>query len=305
MWLLILFSVFWGSLSAQQDNGATATFDADLTTPFTGEAVLMTLQLEMPAAYDLIEWPEIPANWGGFVVSDQTPMKTETLADGQVRYTQTFTARIWRPGDYATPETFIGYQRPGEDSILRIPVRSVFFSVPTILDRDDLILRPYLPPKAVFFVPLWLIAVSGVAVIGGGVIGWRWWAWKQSQVVDETQITLTPAQAADDRLKQLQPATMRAYDVAVVIADTITAFISARYRVDIAGMTTAEIAETLQTRETRERVERIQRILTRLDLIKFTGLSATHDELERLVTSTRRWIADVDLDHNMAAEIQR
>lgn len=301
MTLVVFLSLLFGLFNAQQE-GAIATFAVDKTTPLTGEAVQFTLILEMPADYILIEWPQIPIIWGDFDVSDITPMKNETLASSHVRYTQTFTARLWRPGDFETPATFIAYQRPGEDGTLRIPVRTTFFSVPTVLDRDDLTLRPYLPPKAVLFVPIWLIFALSAVVVGGGAAGWRWWSIRRTHQDDEGPIVVSPAQQADSLLSNLDPNKAIAYEIAVTTSETLIRFIAARYGVDVIGLTTTEVMQILITHETCERIERMERMLNRLDLIKFTGIDANTDELERLINSARRWVADVDLDAHKTTE---
>lgn len=301
MAILYVLAVLLTAIATQTD-GASAVFEADNVTPRTGEPVTMTLRVMMPAGYELLDWPEISSAWGAFDVADLSPVKTDTRSDGGVEHTQTFTIRLWRPDEYETPEMFVGYQRPGESDILRIPVRPVVFSVPSVLDREDLTLRPYIAPRAVFYVPGWIMGVAVLGVMGAIAGGWRWWSVAQSRREDDADIAMSPAQIADQALAQAEADADTPYTIAIHVTDALYRFITVHYDVEIEGLTTVELKSLLVGHESEDRLVQLVRLLDQLDLVKYTGVEPNQGFMAKLIIGARQWVAAVDITSEPVTE---
>lgn len=117
-----------------------ARFEASTLTPLTGEPFTLSLVVSLPDGAFIAEWPLIEDPWGPFEIRRSGEIER---VDGDMR--QDFEAVLWRPEDAITLETYVGYSAGGAD-VRRVPVREVFFSVPTVIDPDDETLRPPLPP---------------------------------------------------------------------------------------------------------------------------------------------------------------
>lgn len=134
-----------------------ARFEASTLTPLTGEPFTLSLVVSLPDGAFIAEWPLIEDPWGPFEIRETGEIER---VDGDMR--QDFTAVLWRPEDALTLETYVGYSAGGTD-VRRVPVREVFFSVPTVIDPEDETLRPPLPP---IFTP-WpypaLVVLVGIA----------------------------------------------------------------------------------------------------------------------------------------------
>lgn len=294
LWLCLLMLMV--AVAAQELDGTVeARLAADGLTPLVGEPIQFTLVSDTPADAVVVEWPEIDRKWGAFDVRSIGELVVEETADGGARYEQTFTAHLWRPGDYETPELFLGYRILGVDEIYRVPFDVVFFTVPSVLESVDLnqtVLRPFRPPVSLFYVPRWLV-VAGLLVSGGVVYGgWRWWQERQARLAAARAAAQvrTPAEIALDRLASLPdcgPPAQFAF-----VSDCVREYIADRFAVPAPDLTSTELINRLDLPT--DRLDELERLLNQADLVKFASAVPTERQTRRVAHMAAAWIEAVD-----------
>jgi hypothetical protein len=279
--ILLLFLVF---TLFQAEDIVTVDLRASTTTPRAGDPIELSLTVTLPPGYTLIEWPDFPSAWGDFEVNE-VDERIETVTDGNRHLSQQITARLWRPGDYQTPETFVGYQTPAGE-LFRIPIRPVSFTVPSVVDRNDLTLRPDREPIGVFFVPLWLTVIVVVAAGAIGLYGrQRYLLWQPQRSLETTPPTLKPAQIADRDLSMLAP------DEPEAATSILRDYLEAKFDVPSTSMTTEEILESVPVSE--RMVIHLREIFEYADLTRYANIEAQSSQT--YIEMIRSWIAEADL----------
>lgn len=301
--VLLLSLLVWGAqimtdtpppdaLSASP-SGVSARFTASRLSPLTGEPFDLTLTVQLPPDILLMEYPEFPAEWGRFEVVTVGDLTEEIRPDGSRLYRQTLTVRLWRPRDYTTPDTFIGYGFGGAE-VFRVPVRPEFITVPTVLDFNDQTLRPLRPLVDLFYVPLWLI-VGLVALVGGGAgYAFRRWRHRRSlPPVEPLDAPLPPLTQADLSLRALDPARLPPPEVLTSAAQILRQTLSAHLAIPARDLTTAELVVALSGSIKPEQLTMLERLLTEADLVKFAGKPTTPELAARYVSVASQWVGDL------------
>ncbi len=282
-------------INAQEDDAPPgdvieADFDVDNQTPLVGQPFRLDLTIRTPPEVVIVEWPVFVEDWSPLMLVEIGEIITEEQADGAAVYRQRFDARLWRPGDFTTPETFVGYQVIGSDEIRRVPIRPVFFTVPSVLESTDLNtleLMPDKPPIWFFHIPAWAVVLF-LGVIGGS--GWLGWRAQQRRLARRraVRVVKTPEQIALERLTALEampPAVMF-----TGAADVLRGYITVRLGVDAAEMTTHELTTALNGRLPDDRFNALQQILIQSDLVKFATAEPDEKTAQRMVMLVDRWI---------------
>ena len=278
------------------DGTVDAVFRADPTTPLVGEPVQLQLTVVVPSGFEIVEWPELPAEWQDFSVTDTSEVLTDTSSDGAQTIWQGWTIRLWQPDDYETPETFIGYLTPNSDEVRRIPVRPVFFTVESILDSDDLNLRPPRPPARFIYVPPWAV---GLILIAGTVAIYTSWerlkTHRQMRPL-EPEVELSPAQIADHQLAAIVYFPSR-YGQLGAVSDAIRQFIDTRFNLDTLSQSPEEVYNNSSLRGYLRETEwqALIRMLTELDQLRFAPTPVDDSLIRRYIEAARHWVATVDL----------
>jgi hypothetical protein len=300
--LMVLACLLTAVTIAQDDQPADGTvevaFRADRTTPLVGEQVQLSLIVSLPPNFELIEWPKLPEEWGPFAVYDAGEIETNTGADGSQIVSQDWIIRLWRPDDYETPKTFIGYRTPNSEDVQRLPAQSAFFTVESILDSGDLNLRPARPPIRFIYLPPWAVAMIAIAVAAAGYKGWERYQLYRERHPLEPVVELSPAQLADHELASASTLSSQ-YEQVGVVSDALRQFVDAHFHTDILSQTTEEIKNdgaALRGSLTAKQWQAFINILTTLDLLRFAPAPIDGRMIERSIKEARRWVAAVDLD---------
>lgn len=282
-----------------------ADFEASTQAPLIGEPFELSLVVELPPEAELVEWPQFGEFWGPFNILDSGELESEPLDNGGTRYTQMFETRIWRTGDFETPQTFVRYQVPGVDQVYGAPVLSLFFSVPSVLETqnlNDLVMKPYTPPYRVLYIPPWLV-VAGIAAVGVGMWGaWRWYQWWYPRWIASrrVEIIMTPEEKAVQALATIANSNLPADIVFMQSADVLRDYVEAHFGLDAEEMTTEELQTALssesvwhQTLGRNEQIDSLIRILEQADLVKFAEIEPNQRSAERVVQMAIRWVENM------------
>lgn len=286
---LVVVGLLLVLLPTGAQDAPTARFSASTLEPLTGEPFEITLSVDVPQGITLTGWPEIPAEWGPFeVIAAHEPL-VDTRSDGLQVYAQTFTVRAWRPGDAETPETIITYE-PSPGLTLRVPVRAERVLIPTVLDFNDLTLRPLRPPLDLFYVPIEIVAalagVLGVAVVAGARV------YRRRALQERPLPEATPRERLESVLAAadlLDPA-----DQLALTADALRAYAAARFNVGD-GLTTGELLDALTGRLPDGALVWLQQVLAHADAVKFSGEAIMPEDIAYLNATLPGWIAQVEV----------
>jgi hypothetical protein len=311
--LLIIFSLMIPAAADDSENSdqvpviedadefssfARADFIADNYIPLVGEPIELTLTVHTEPGVAVIDWPEFAEDWRPFMVREVGEVQVDERPDGSATRQQRLQVYVWRPGDFETPDTYITYRIQATSEVFRIPARGIFFTVPSVLETDDLNLltiRPYRPPLWFFYIPPWVVVVAAISAGGVLWLGRRWWRQRRSRRKMPVAEPKTPAQLALEALERLHRTDNLAV-VCIEVADTLRLYIQRRWDIPTQDRTTAELMAALEDagRLDKRQREELRRLLEQADLVKFAGLQPEQATVDRMVAAARRWITRVD-----------
>lgn len=300
--ILALLLCFTGSIFAQTptmtpapdappaDNAPSARFSASNLQPLTGQVFTVTLTVEVPPRVELIGWDAFPPEWGPFEVTRVEPVTVERRADGFAVHTQRLEARLWRPGDARTPDTLIHYRLDGVE--LRVPARAELFTVPTVLDFNDLNLKPMRPPVDLFVFPFGVIPIIGVVVyfVGRGL-----WTFYRGRYGPLPELPRPPALICSSELQAvIDNPNLPAHDQITATADALRRYVTGRFDVAAVDLTTDETLSAISARIDAESFQFLRRVLLEADMVKFAGKPADPEWAPRAATAALRWVQVVE-----------
>ncbi len=294
--LLILFLwMFFSDVHAYAQDDAEALFTADIGSPFIGQPLDLLLTVKVPDG-TVVNFPEFPTDWPPLMIQNIAEVAT-TTSNGITIYSQHLTILLWQTGEYQTPETLIEYQLPNSTDQQLITVQPAYFDVKSVLDADDLNLRPLKPQLAMFYVsPL----MGAAILLGLGVIGAFVWS-KRKQInfsrVNVNTGNLHPAaQAVLSEIKRLGSGNNISPSTYVVVSDALRRYLQGRFGVHASDMTSQELIVELSTgQDLSERRQReLANLLEQADLVKFAAMQPPSKSTDKLLNVAYGWVIAVE-----------
>jgi hypothetical protein len=278
-------------------------FSADRLSPLIGEPISLTLTADIPSNLEIAEWPEINGSWGDFMVHEVGESENHEQFDGSVIQQQEFTIILWEPGDYQTPTTFIGYRMLNSDEIFRIPVKPIFFTVPSVLDPDDMELRPARAPISLFYLPPWIVVLGLGVLVAMGWVGYRWYERQHLARLQRRLLNLkTPGQMVLEGLAELKNSELTPQDICAEMADNLRFYIWQKYGVPAPDMTTTELFSVLNIAAQNGHWTDVQRLLEQADLVKFAQLQPSEQIVVRMLNLAYRWVSSLEATAALEAQ---
>ncbi|MBL8163156.1 MAG: hypothetical protein JNJ61_14310, partial [Anaerolineae bacterium] len=223
---------------------AHARFAVDQTQVLIGEPIDLSLIIEIPegAVFTL---PTFPSQWAAFMVRE-VGTTTETVNSGVRVIQQRLSVLLWQIGEFQTPETVVGVQLPGEVALLELRVEPVTIMVNSVLQPDDLTLRPFRPPVALPYLPWWMVGLGAVGTGMGVVVGLRYLRrWRGRSVLQIDDSANPVAYAALRQLEVLGAEGVAVTTVYAGAADCIRQYITQRFAIAAMDLTTRELHERM------------------------------------------------------------
>jgi hypothetical protein len=244
----------------------------------------------------------VPADWGAFEIREVGLLLDETENDGARRYRQQLNVRLWQPGDFKTPDTYLSYRAPSLNTPQQIPVRALVIGVPTVLDFENLALKPFKPLIDLPYTSP-LVLLAGVMAVGGGVAfvysRWQRWNARRPQALISTVPALSPSELALTGLEALKTnIVITPAERYTEAARVLRAYIQAQY--EISAATTADLIEALRERLPEKALNDLARLLTEADVVRFAGAQPDEEVSRRVVELARRWILTVERNTEFA-----
>ncbi len=298
LWLMVLLWACWPS-NAQAE--IEARFEVDNPSPLVGEPVHLTLIAQAGRDIVITRWPELQdQHWDILTVQAAEELVTRENDDGTITYQQTYAVLLWYPGEYGTPEATIGYQRIGQEETHEISVAPAFFSVPSVLDAQDLTLRPLKPQIWLPYVSPLLVLAGAAAVVVGGAVAYRLSRARRALLPQPTPVEdaqrYSPAQAALLELRRIQGQNLPVTTQFAAVADCLRVYLQRQFNVSAQDFTTEELIETLlYTRVIPDDIRlELERLLRQADLVKFARYEPGEQNARRYLNAAGRWVQAVD-----------
>lgn len=259
--------------------------------PSTGVTFALALEVDVPRGVTLLDWPSLPDSWGDFEVVARDERAETLREDGGRLISQRFTMRLWRVGDHTTPETVLTYRVDGAGA-LRVPVRPAFLTVPTVLDFNDLEVRPPLPPIDLpYLSPLLVAGVLSILFV------FSWWliGFITARHEDTPKpLMLSAYEVAVRQLEALRDSTLTADAVLSGAADAVRGYLIARLQMDIAAATTTEITQAASKHLPLELVTGVTRLFAEVDRVKFASKTIDEGAALQALDYAFSWLHDAE-----------
>lgn len=283
----------------QLSDVVSAEFRTGSLTPLVGEPIEISLIVEVPENIVVVGWPEFESQWGDFMVLEAPEHTADIQSNGNTVYTQVLDLRLWQTGDTRTPETFIRYQTLEDNETYSVPVRPLFFTVPSVLETTDLNqlnLKPWSPLINMFYIPMWAVLVGIVAVIGLGYGGWTMWQrWRANPNINEIEV-LSPLEKILNVLDMLSQNVIDtpAAEIYAAVVTELRTYLSLTYDEITLDMTHEDIIATLKqaAHETEKQIDDLRRILDQGTLVKYAAAVPSEQNSERFIDFTRQWLLE-------------
>jgi len=303
-WLLFCFFLAASSdFPAYAQDNARGYFTAEIGSPLIGEPVDLLLTIDVPEG-STVTFPQFPREWPPFIVQATGDVGVNTNG-GRTIYLQRLTVSLWRPGDYQTPEISIEYQLPNSPDKRQMVLESAYFVVKSVLNPDDLNLRPLKPPVAMFYIsPL----AVGAALAGLGLVGYFVWSRRKKFgfMKGEGQAGgfHVSARWVLEALKRVDSADLAAPKVYALVSDALRHYVQERFGVQAEGMTTAELAERLHGNQelSEKRQRELAYLLDQADLVKFARMQPPSKSADKMLIVAQRWVVAVEQEYPEAVE---
>jgi len=223
---------------------------------------------------------------------------------GRTTYQQHLSVILWRPGDYQTPPTQIAYQLSSATVQQQIEVQPAYFAVKTILNPDDLNLRPLKPPVAMFYVsPLYVALAVFVSVLVGAYV-WSKRKRLMLPTISETDTLHAAARAALAEFKKVHVTNPAPAVVYENVGNALRRYIQGRFAVSAEELTTLELMSDLVNLEmmSDRRKRELGYLLEQADLVKFARMQPQAKSADKILNIAQQWVTAVEQDQLEVAE---
>jgi hypothetical protein len=270
-----------------------SSFSIDNVEPLVGIPIEIILTISTPPEITVAEFPQFSTDWSPFMLTQVSEMETISRGDGGVIYQQTLMGTLWTPGDYTTPDTFVGYQYSGDDEIFRVQVRGLNVSVPSVLDLNDRNLRSVKPQIGLFYVPFW---ATGVVLLGIlsliFVARWRLQNRHVRSHFTKSGETLPPIEALRLELLYLRETNKPSNEIFASVSNELRNYVFQSLRIPAHELTTLELIRELEVGNyftSLEYVQELRQLLEQTDLVKFANVQPDNRAIKRLLNRAYHW----------------
>lgn len=292
MIITILLLAVIGTAAAQEPVTATITTSEQAAT--VGDPVELTVNVTHPEGYYVLP-PELETGWEQFVIADQTSATTVSNGDGSATTTLTIDARLFAPGEYATPPLVLSVT-DGAGELSEVIAAPIPVSIQSVLVEGDTNLRDIKPQAELPYTNLlpWIVGGLLIALALGG--GFLWWKRRQASLALALVDNRLPHEVALDELERIEglrlPENGRFKEHYTLVSDTVRSYIEKSYGVPVTERTTGEIQTNLHKSKIDRKVSRdFVAFLLESDLIKFSTFEPNINDANQLMLSARNIVA--------------
>jgi hypothetical protein len=271
--LIILVLLAASPVAAQVGDTTEATLQVGSGQLTVGDSIMLELTVNHPADSHVII-PDIPSEWGNFIVHSQSAPETNVNDDGSKTTIQMIDARLFAPGEYSTPSLPVTIA-DGNGNLTELLVEPMAITITSILVEGDQELRDIKPQAELpylFLLP-WIIAALVVASIV--VVAVLLLRRRKARLALADMDPRMPHEVALDRLGRIErldlPGQDRFKEHYTLISDCLRIYVEREFDVPVMERTTAEIQNSIKkTIITRPIARQFLTLLDESDLVKFS-----------------------------------
>ena len=227
--------------------------------------------------------PQLPEEWEGFDVVDQTASTTVEQSDGTAITTKDIGIALFEPGQYQTPALIVVH-RLADGSIEELATPVIPFNIESVLVEGDTELRDLKSQAELPLPPLWPWIVLGLllsTLLVGTLVGAGLWAYHRRQQraliselplpVIDTRPPEVIAYAELNRIRALDlPAKNQLKEHYSLVTNCLRQYIEGRYQISALEQTTTELRDAFaRSLIPTENVRGFVNLFVEGDLVKF------------------------------------
>ncbi|MEO8610573.1 MAG: hypothetical protein ABI690_21935 [Chloroflexota bacterium] len=291
---MTLMILFLSSLPVHGQEDVNANFTAELGAPLIGQPIDLLLTVNAPADAT-VTLPTFASDWPPFAIH-QIGAVTQSTNVGRTTYQQHLSVILWRPGDYQTPPTQIGYQLANATALQQVDIQPAYFAVKTVLNPDDLNLRPLKPPVSMFYISPLYVALAALNLVLAGIYVRSKRKKFLLPTVSDTNTLHAAARAALAEFKKVHNANPVPAVVYENVSSALRRYLQGRFAVSAEELTTQELMSdlvNLQTLSDRRKRE-LEYLLEQADLVKFARMQPK--SADKILNVAQQWVTAVEQD---------
>ncbi len=283
LWIpLLLILALLGAGTAVAQSEVTAVWQIPPGDYTVGDPVPLTLSVTHPAGTEVL-FPPLPEEWGDFVVLGQDAPVTTPNGDGTLTTSQTIDARLFAPGNFATPPVSVTLS-DANGNISEAAVAPATVPIASVLVEGDTELRDIKPQAELPLMPVWVWAVAGLA-LAGLIIFVIYRKRKAPKPVIDNRL---PHEKALDELERIKglglPEDGRYQEHYTLVSDTMRRYVEQTYQVETMERTTSELRHELKNSAMPQNATRgFLHLLDESDMVKFANVTPRQADAYQLV----------------------
>lgn len=279
--LLLILALLGAGTAVAQSTG-TAVWQIPPGDYTVGDPIPLTLSVTHPAGTEVL-FPQLPQEWGDFVVLGQDAPVTTPNADGTLTTSQTIDARLFAPGDFQTPPVAVSLT-DATGNVSEIAATPAGVTIASVLTEGDTDLRDIKPQAELPLAPVWVWVLAGLALAGllGFVI------YRQRKAPKPVVDNRLPHEKALDELERIKglglPENGRFPEHYALVSDTVRRYVEDVYHIPALERTTSELRRELQNSPMPENATRsFLHLLDESDMVKFANATPRREDAYQLV----------------------
>ena len=257
---------------AMAQSQGTAEWIVDSQPVTVGDPVNLTLTVNHPAETQVL-FPDLAAAWPEATIAQQAIPETVSNADGTLTTSQAVDARLFTPGQFATPAIAVTLS-DAAGNVSEIGVAPTAVSVGSVLVEGDTNLRDIKPQAEMPLAERWLLIMPILMLVGF----FAYYLIRRLRRVVPFVDKRTPHERALDDLALVAemglPENGRFKEHYTLISDALRLYVSKRYNVDVLERTTIELKRMIrQTDIPADAAHEFIKVLEESDMVKFADIT--------------------------------
>jgi hypothetical protein len=305
---LIPFILLLSALVAFPAAAQSGSVEATLTVPpgeyTVGDPVLLNLAVTHPAGYQVI-FPELPAEWGDFIVQSQSPLTTVANPNGTETTTQLIDVRLFSPGEFITHPIEVTIADPS-GNVAQISAAPMGISIGSVLLEGDTDLRDIKPQADLPYFNAIPWVVGGLLLALFVTAGLLWRRNRMKKAAEAAIDRRLPNEVALDELARIfslgLPEQALHKEYYTLLSECIRIYMESVYRIPALERTTGEIMASMRDISIDPHVSRqFASFLSACDLVKFSKFKPDPTEAHQALSDARNLVESTWKTHIASA----
>jgi hypothetical protein len=278
-------------LAVSADSLVTASLSTEAGEFTVGDPIQVTLSISHPPGYQVI-LPQLESNWGDFLIQAQSPGATISNPDGSEITTQVIDARLFSPGDFATPPLTITVSDES-GQISYVSAEPIPVSISSVLVEGDSELRDIKPQAALPYVNYlpWIMGFGLLVLLFTGFV--LWYRRRRMQLALAAIDDRLPYEVAMDELDRIEqlilPGSGRFKEHYTLVSDCIRVYMEKTFLFPVLERTTSEMKIDLKRIQVEDEVaQKFIGLMDECDLVKFSKFRPDIYSAQQILHNSRQ-----------------